>query len=155
MSDNSKVNDKTRNALAKALRVARAERNLTTDQLAHGQGFSGSAYAGWERAATIPERPSRVKLDKAMGWSEGTVTGFLDGELKSIDDVNPAVSKDKAASALKALLQASMDTPEPDKAVQHMTVRVPVEWSKDHARDVVEAAQRLAQQAIDALADSE
>jgi len=82
-----KVTEASRKRLGYAIRAVRMRRNATLAEMAEGHGFTGSALSAWEQGKYLMERPSRVKLDKAMGWPEGTTQLFLDGKYKSLEDI--------------------------------------------------------------------
>lgn len=87
MARSKQPTQKALQALGAALKVERARARKTQDQMCKGHGFTGSALARWE-LGNKPNGPSQVKLDKAMGWEPGTVRGFLEGKLKTIEDVD-------------------------------------------------------------------
>lgn len=94
-------------ALSAALKVERARARKTQDQMCAGHGFTGSALARWELGRK-PNGPSRAKIDRAMGWEPGTCQGFLNGDLKTIEDV------DHPRNGRKPRREAEAEEPKPE-----------------------------------------
>lgn len=83
-----KITMAARQRLGFAMRMTRQRAGKTLADMAAGHGFTGSALASWEQAKYLMERPSRRRIDEAMGWPEGTAQKFLEGKLRTLDELH-------------------------------------------------------------------
>lgn len=90
----------------------------------------------WETDKPIPG----VQTDNSIPAGKGRV-------------LNPSVSERAAAAeSLADLLRKAMTEPREEYSQEAIKVRVPLNWDEDEAVRVLDAAQKLAQDAIDAYA---
>lgn len=83
-----KITMAARQRLGFAMRMVRQQQGKTLAEMSTGHGFTGSALASWEQAKYLMERPSRRRIDEAMGWPEGTAQKFLEGKLRTLDELH-------------------------------------------------------------------
>lgn len=62
--------------IAKRLRVMRAERGMTQEELAAASGVSVDSIGSYERAASAPLLETTCKLAEALGCTPNDLCGF-------------------------------------------------------------------------------
>lgn len=81
--------------LAAAIRNRRTELGLSARAVADHAGVSRGTWVGVEIARTIPQRRHHAGIERALGWTPGSIAATLDGGEPTIaGDTGPATSAD-------------------------------------------------------------
>lgn len=168
--------------LGAAMRERREDLNLGTEEMGNRCNSSGASISSWELARNKfgPMEDRWQAIENGYEWPAGAVKAFLTGRYKTMDDIGGSGHEPEtngaeearealataagkgttlkpddptaAARALKELLQSSMEAVDPTFSKFTIEVQIPVYWDRDRTDKVVKAAQKLAQQAINAYA---